>query len=391
MEKSYSPFLEKTKYTILVVLQIMTMCAGFAFAVPYLQNFQINDSICGIIIGISCAIAIIANPFIGKIADKSLRFDAKTLVIIFAFSQAVFSVILFFIKNPIIQCVFYTLILSLVLMIAPLVNSIGFSCTEKTGIHMNYGIARGLGSAAYAISAAFLGYMIKDVGTFVIPFAIFILAVFEIVISYLISVNHLAKTEVVDSNTLRFKEYPSFFLVIIGFSLIMISYNMIGTYLIRIIENVGGTSQDLGVATAIAAIAEVPALLLYTRLSKHISSYKILVFSGFVFLLKVVFFIFAQSILAIYVIQLLQVLSYGLYAAARVYYAEETLPNRFRTRGQVYACMTESLGMIGGSVIGGIIVSGKTSTTMLTVSSIICGFGLLWLILSLFIKRKPSI
>ena len=52
--------------------------------------------------------------------------------------------------------------------IQPLLNSLAF-LFEKYGIEVNYGLARGLGSAAYALASAVLGYLVEDFGTSMIP------------------------------------------------------------------------------------------------------------------------------------------------------------------------------------------------------------------------------
>ena len=54
----------------------------------------------------------------------------------------------------------------------------------------------------------------------------------------------------------------------------------------------------------------------------------------FAFLLKAVLFIFAKSVGMIYLIQCLQCLAYGLMAASRVYYVDETVGEENEATGQ---------------------------------------------------------
>ena len=262
---------------------------------------------------------------------------------------------------------------------------------EKTGIKINYGIARGFASLSYAITAVFIGVLINNIGEFCIPSSILIFVIIQIVITCFIPINNeVSKSSEEKSFSLKIRDYPSFFFVILGFSLIMISYNMIAVYLIRIIENVGGNSANMGIAAAIAAISEVPALLLYTCLAKRFSSHKLLAFSGCAFLVKIFLFIFAQSVVAIYLLQILQILSYGIFVAARVYYTEETLPRKYRTRGQAYSCMTETFGMVMGSIIGGYIISESSVSIMLIIGMITCLFGLFFVLYSFLVKKKVN-
>ena len=52
--------------------------------------------------------------------------------------------------------------------IQPLFNSIAFSF-EKYGIEINFGLARGLGSAAYALVSLAVGYIVNDLGASILP------------------------------------------------------------------------------------------------------------------------------------------------------------------------------------------------------------------------------
>ena len=52
--------------------------------------------------------------------------------------------------------------------ITPLLNSMAF-VFEKHGIEINFGLGRGLGSAAYALVSMGLGYLVEDVGASILP------------------------------------------------------------------------------------------------------------------------------------------------------------------------------------------------------------------------------
>ena len=67
--------------------------------------------------------------------------------------------------------------------IQPLLNSLAF-LFEKYGIEVNYGLARGLGSAAYALASAVLGYLVEDFGTSMIPLFYIIGNILLIVVVY---------------------------------------------------------------------------------------------------------------------------------------------------------------------------------------------------------------
>ena len=138
----------------------------------------------------------------------------------------------------------------------------------------------------------------------------------------------------------------------------MLFHNMLMTYFIYAIEHVGGDSSNLGIALGLAAALEIPILFLYTRIKGNTPSKYFLTASGIFFFAKAALFVVAQSVTMIYLIQCLQIVSYGLMAAARVYYVDETVGKKYETTGQAYMSATETIGIVLGSIIGGFLMQG---------------------------------
>ncbi len=170
--------------------------------------------------------------------------------------------------------------------------------------------------------------------------------------------------------------------MLIGLSLVMLFHNMLMTYFIYVIERAGGNSGDMGMAVGVAAVVEIPVLFLYTRVRKDRPSAGFLTISGFAFLLKAVLFIFAKSVGMIYLIQCLQCLAYGLMAASRVYYVDETVGEENEATGQAYIAATETIGLVLGSALGGLIMQNLGLETLLVVGAVACAAGASFMLLS---------
>lgn len=279
------------------------------------------------------------------------------------------------------------MLLAITLIMVPLVNSLSFYY-RSCGITVNYGYARGIGSLCFSGISMLLGILTVHSGNFVVPLSYGILgaALFAVSLSFP-DLMATGKTGAVDSvsvsrRSLRLSEHKCFLWMLIGLSLVMLFHNMLMTYFIYVIERAGGNSGDMGMAVGVAAVVEIPVLFLYTRVRKDRPSAGFLTISGFAFLLKAVLFIFAKSVGMIYLIQCLQCLAYGLMAASRVYYVDETVGEENEATGQAYIAATETIGLVLGSALGGLIMQNLGLETLLVVGAVACAAGASFMLLS---------
>jgi PPP family 3-phenylpropionic acid transporter len=130
---------------------------------------------------------------------------------------------------------------------------------------------------------------------------------------------------------------------------------MVNSFLIRIVENVGGNSQSLGLALAIAAICEIPVLFLYDSFIKRfkIPTVLLIFIACLFFVLRGIFYLFATNLILIYIIQILQSLSFALLIASKTHFAHEGVSDEYKATGQSIMSMTEAIAMVMGSMIGG--------------------------------------
>ncbi len=162
-----------------------------------------------------------------------------------------------------------------------------------------------------------------------------------------------------------FQEYKMFSLLLLGVVFLFAFHNMINTYLVQIITNVGGDSQDMGTSLAIAALCELPAMFLFSKVVKKISSNKLLMLSGVFFTIKSVAFYFSHSVLMIHLSQMLQILSFALYIPASVHYANQVMKEEDKIKGQALFTAALTAGGVVGNLLGGYLIDSKGVSTML--------------------------
>ena len=351
---------ENSKYQLLQCAYYASHCVVFSYAIYYLTIAGLSDRTTGLLVAMACLLSSLSQGATGRLADRSALFSWKKQLQIYAIFEIILSLILFIPKSSSATGAIFALLILFSLLMMPMVNAAGFYYKDAEK-KVDFGIARGLGSLSYAITAYIAGKLTVQWGPSMILFLNISASVFLLFVAT--SMPYTAKVQqpsTKSGDTMPQKNmlqaYPAFFITAIGAMLFVFFNNMVAIYMIRIMERAGGNSGSMGTALAIAACAELPMLFLYSRLAKHVSASKLIVISGFFFSLKGILFISAPSVHAIYAVQLLQSVSFGLLVAAKAHYADTCMTPENKVTGQSVMTMTESLASVLASLTGGLLM-----------------------------------
>ena len=372
---------ENFRYCALLGVHTMMLCPAINFVTPYLAAAQVSTTKIGILVAISCLLAVVIQQFFGRLVDRNIVDGKKLLLLLTAIlTIGAFSLLLIDVGG--LKAIIFGGMYCLTFVMMPILYSFSFFYENK-GISVNYGVARGCGSMSFAVCSMILGYLMLKFGTNVIPIGYGLLgvALFAIILS-MPTLKGTVSNSPTQSNSLELSKFPAFRLMLIGLCLVMLFHNMVMTYFIYAIERVGGDSSHLGMALGIAAFLEIPILFLYTRIKGTTASKYFLTASGIFFFAKAALFVVAQSVTMIYLIQTLQIVSYGLMAASRVYYVDEIVGKKYETTGQAYMAATETVGVVLGSVIGGFLMQGLGIGSVLWGGAIAAFVGMICMIYS---------
>lgn len=363
------------------------LCPAINFVTPYLAAANVSTKHIGLLVAVSCLLAVMFQQFVGRLVDKNL-IDGRILLLFLTavLTLGAFSLALIDFAGG-LRAIIFGGMYCITLVMLPVLNSFSFFYENK-GISVNYGVARGCGSMSFAICSMILGFLMLKFGTFVVPLSYGLLgaALFAILLS-MPTLKGTAATSPTQTASLNLSKFPAFKMMLIGLCFVMLFHNMVMTYFIYAIENVGGNSSHLGMALGIAAFVEIPILFLYTRLKGNTPSKYFLTASGVFFFAKAALFVVAQSVTMIYLVQILQIVSYGLMVAARVYYVDEVVGKKYETTGQAYIVATETVGIVLGSIIGGFLMQGLGISSVLWCGAIAAFVGMICMISSCRAKR----
>lgn len=357
-------------------------CVMISYSAYYLGIIGLSDKAIGSLIALACLSGAFLQVIAGRVADKEPRWYWKNQLILYGMILLLLMFSLLFLKHTGLIAIIYGMIILLILVIMPLAHTSCFYYSSR-GVPVNFGVVRSIGSLAFAAVSFAVGKLTAGFGKNIIPISGMIIGLIFLVTLLFMPQIKTDNTEDKLTNTESQKskgfvrKYPVFIIMALAMTLVLILHNMINTYLIRIVERVGGDSGDLGIALGIAAIAELPVFIFYSRIERkkeRSAAIFILIACAF-FFIRGVIFIFAGNVIMIYIVQLLQSLSYALLCVSKASYADQVVDRDDETTGQSVMTVTDAMGSVGGSLLGGILIDQGGVNLMLMIGAVMALLG----------------
>ena len=367
----------------------MLFCVSSGFISLYLQGRGLSNGGIGTVTAIFGILAALLQPVLGGITDRSNRLTWRHMILILAIPYLAICVIMPFIPGAWAGAIFMGLLILLGNTIMPFINTAHYHYSHQ-GEFINFGVARGIGSGLYAVLALVIGFLAERYGIEMVPVTgILIASLFTLVVFRMPSSRELTekapREKVLQKGFLL--RYPAFTFMLLATLLMLTAHNILNTYLLQIIQSVGGNSSQLGIALAIQAVVEVPVLFGFSRLLKHFRPKTLMLSAAVGFALKAFMYALSGSVSMIYLIQIAQMLSFAIFASASVYYTSEAIPKEDQASGQAYMTSMMTVGTVLGSLSGGWILELSGMTTMLSVNVIIAMVGVGFALISVKNKR----
>lgn len=362
------------QYSLLQGAYWAAFCTIYAFSTVLLLEKDFTDAQIGIVVALGNVLGVALQPVFAGIADSSRHLSLQKLTAILSGLTAFLFLLVYLLPNlffAVAAC--FLLTDTFLQVVQPLVNSVSVYYVNR-GVSVDFGISRAVGSLSYAAASSFLGILVTKLGADSIIFmgVLLLLSVVLILLSLpLIQGNTSAqqKTETPKESIFHFfARYKRFTVALLAVTLLFTFHNMTNSYMIRIIQTLGGDSANMGRALSIAAVCELPAMLFFSKLLKRFSSGQLLILSGIFFALKAGAYLCVGNVFQFYLAQILQVGAFALYIPASVYYVNETMEATDKFKGQAVMTGTNTLGGVIGSLLGGFLLdyTGSTAPMLLT-------------------------
>ena len=379
------------RYTLINITYFMAFCTLHAYAAVYLLDRGFTNTQIGLLLAVANITSALAQPMVASLIDRQGMFTNRNVMIICAGIIAAGSALLLVADtNKILVFIVFALIYMIQFTYMPVMTALNFEY-QNHGINIIYGLARGLGSAGFAITSALVGGIVEKEGVRILLYLNIVIMAVQMVIVYFFklpkdaktgengkpdeSVNDINSEEEASSLTAFLGKYPAFVLMLTGTVLIFFTHNMLNDYLIQIVRPLGGSEKHLGYATFIAAFLELPTMAAMTFFSKKLSMRVMLVISGIAFTVKALIMTLATNIPMVYISQSMQLLAYAVFIPASAYYVSQNISETDQVKGQAFVTSCFTLSGVFSSLLCGVILDHMGVKAMLVIGLIVSVAG----------------
>ncbi|MBQ6370437.1 MAG: MFS transporter [Firmicutes bacterium] len=344
-------------------------------------------------------LAVVLQPLTANLADRSQKIGAIGISGIMTVMMMVFTLGMFFFGGgSIALCTTFVLLIAWHTALQPMFNALTFKL-EESGIPVNFGIARSVGSLAYSILVAILGTLVEHLGIMTLPMTSEITCCM-LLISLILTkrIFDKAKAQRLASEdqktgeerkpvsadqdpeeTISLMEFirrnKLFFVLNIGVVGLFFSNSVLNNYMVQIVTDVGGTSEDMGRILGVMAFLEIPTMVFFSRLKRKFSCQLLLKVAAVGFTAKIGLCWLAGSVGMLYVAQLFQLVSFALFLPGMVYFTGENMSPGEAVRGQALFTTMITITTIFSSLLGGWILDVSGAKTLTLISTLATAAG----------------
>ncbi len=369
----------------------MSLCVFMGFTAVYLHYLGYDNSETGLVLALGTLLGSVSGPFLASLIDKSAggRITAFSLMPAVLLTEAAALVmLLLFPQKGFVTSAVYPLFIA----VATSVNTLDlrmYTDAVYRGRDIDFGIARGCGSIGYVLMSFILGELCESSSPVMIPAAgLIICAVqFAAFLNYSYRFKRGEGSEKAWQTGKGTDEKGSysvwaflrrnrnFSMLLAGTVLIFYSHNVLCSFFINVVENVGGSVGDMGILNGLMALFETPVVLFYSRITKHRKTSSVLIFSFIMFSLKAAAVAVAASVIQLGAALILQAPSFGLYTGAIVLYTDETIAYEDSAKAQSLAFTMTMIATVIASIAAGRQFDVISTGTVMWISCGVCIAG----------------
>ena len=383
----------KNKYNLLYFLYCIAGCCLVEFVTVFLLYRGVSNTQIGLVTGIGCVSSIFLSPWLTGLLGRSPRLNVRDVLGgVYLFMAAVFILLAYMPMPAVAVMAGYTVIYCLYMGTYSFLQVMASDYTAA-GMDINFGLARGLGSASWAIAALLLGAAV-DATSPAVTGAAFMAATAVMVLlmrTMPVAPSQTGSEEKGGSAIAVLKDYPVFFMILLGFTLCKVGMTPLLTYLPNIMTNLGGSTGMFGVAIFVMALSETPVMAMAGRWMEKVDILTLTVIGGIAYVARNFIICFATSVPMLMVGMIFQGFSYGLLTVVAAYYAMYRLKGSDQAMGQTMTTvMTNGFGSTIGNVAGGVLQDTLGINSMYIFACGMTVLGALVIIMAKLSDRKKA-
>lgn len=360
------------KYALANAGFMLLVAGSVGFAYNYLSQSGFEAGTIGTVMSIVSLVGVFLGPAVGDLVDRSDKITQKMLITGSMIVCGVMAILLLLVPSgsflilPIVIVSFMSATVGM-----PLLNGMAF-IYEKAGGIINYGLCRGIGSAAYAVGSNVVGRLWALLGRNTLPIWMIGGAALTIVAINLMpdapkalapkkeDAKKAVAAKAAEGEAISvlqfFSKYPSTTLVCLSLVLLYFCHNLFGTYLGAVLGEfvpAADVERVQGNALFIQAMVELPTMFGFALIMKKLSINQIMALSAIFYSIKHVVLLMSNNVPMFYAGMVLQMLSYAAITPAVVYFANQQVQEQDRNKSQAVFMTANSVGGLLASFVGG--------------------------------------
>lgn len=365
--------------------------------VPILRERGFDGTQISILLALRYGIVIAVQPVLASLADQyAKRIPLKYFVVGINFTGLIAS-ILFAVLRP--GAVGTGLLIAISGCAMGLLVSFNDSLAMQyvnQGKPINYSFARAFGSVAFAVSSLILGYLIAAFGIECAPYAQVIILAVKLFVVFTFAkcevTTEKTKEKAVHSSLWLLRHHPEFTIFLMAVLFLYVGNVMYLNFIVDLVEQLGGDSTNLGIIHFVMSASELPLAFTMAKIRKKVSNRVLLVISTVFIVMRMVLVARADNLAMLTVVQVLNMLGFGIYFSSSVLFVNEIVPEEDQVKGQSLMGIASSAGMAGmiGSLFGGEL-SDTFGVEIVMAAVVGCMvFGMVAMMISVLTSRRRS-
>ena len=384
------------QYTLLQGLYWMVYCILVSFSSVYLLDKGFSNTQIGVLVGASSVLSALTQPLAAAAAERSRRLALRQWSALLALVMLAAAGLLLLLPGMAVQAGCYVLLLVILQILTPFIYSLGMECVNHN-VPLNYGLARSAGSIAYAAASGVCGMLAKRMGAGVLP--LLLLGMTAALIPGFLTFRFpgqdrapagAADEAPAEDGGLFLKKYFRLLPLLGAVVLLFISHNILMAFPFQIVRRLGGDSPEMGIMLTVVSLVEIPMMVCFSFLLHRASSRFWVMISGVSFFLHAGVMWLAPSFPVLYAAQVFEATGYALYTVAAVYFVNDLVEPRDRVKGQAWFAMTNTIGILLGTSIGGVLLDRAGAGALLGFATLTAFAGMLLLFILLGRKGRRA-
>lgn len=416
-----------------------------SFASVFLSAKGYSSGDIGSILGIGCVLAIILQPFMADMGDRSKRISVFGIAQIVVIAMLIGTLAIFiFDRRSVALSVIFLGLIAWVTALQPLFNYMAFKISTS-GYHVNFGLARSGGSLGYSLICMILGYLVEAFGVRTIPMTGVVVLVLLLTVIWLLRRDFIKACGITGKGSLLnvpgyaqerkeprkvdggsnnvnlcshetisedigpgevqipvdvhveeitlskfIKKNKLFFILNIAVVFIFFNNGVLNSFLFQIVRNVGGSSGDMGAIFSLMAFCEIPTLVFFDKIMQKVSCRTLMKVASIAFTLKIFTFYIAGSTTLMFVAQVFQPFAFATFLPAMIHFTDQVMKPGEAVKGQALFTIMMALSTVVSSVLGGYIIDfmGESALLLVSVAMSIVGAVILFCYIGKFPDRE---